>query len=89
MFTVSYLRGDVSVDAQFVKILKTVAELPDDFEIRLEQELKSDLEIDSLGLIDVVLNLEADFSADMDEVALAKVVTVGDLWAEVVRATAS
>ena len=77
------------MDAQFVKILKTVAELPDDFEIRLEQELKSDLEIDSLGLIDVVLNLEADFSADMDEVALAKVVTVGDLWAEVVRATAS
>jgi acyl carrier protein len=77
------------MDTRFTDILKSVAELEESFTITGEQDLQADLEIDSLRLIDVVLNVEREFKVELSEEALAQAVTVGQLWAEVGRASAA
>lgn len=68
------------MESRFRQILQSVAELPDSFDILNTHELRSDLDIDSLRLIDVVLNVEQEFEVELGEEELAKVNTVGDLW---------
>ncbi|MET9301293.1 phosphopantetheine-binding protein [Micromonospora aurantiaca] len=76
------------MDTRFEQILKSVAELPDEFEILAEQDLREDLDIDSLRLIDVVLGIEEEFNVELGEDALAKAKTAGQLWAEIAAVAA-
>lgn len=68
-----------SPDERINKIIKEVAELSDSFEILAAQNLKSDLEIDSLTMIDLVTRLEIKLAIRIDEMAIRGFITVGDL----------
>ncbi|MFF9865968.1 MULTISPECIES: acyl carrier protein [unclassified Streptomyces] len=67
------------VEEQISAVLKQVAELPDSFTIAPEQELKSDLNIDSLKLIDVIVQVEAALDVEIGDEFSRDLVTVADL----------
>ncbi|MFJ8585141.1 acyl carrier protein [Streptomyces sp. NPDC093595] len=67
------------VEEQISAVLKEVAELPDDFTISPDQELKSDLNIDSLKLIDVIVQVEAALDVEIGDEFSRDLVTVADL----------
>jgi len=60
-------------------ILKKVAELPADYQVSREQELRGDLGIDSIKMIDVVLNVEAMLDVELGDDFSDQLVTVNDL----------
>lgn len=60
-------------------ILKEVAELPESFEITSEQNLKSDLGIDSLIMIDLVTHMETKLGISLSEKSVGNLTTVADL----------
>ncbi|WP_047395795.1 acyl carrier protein [Chitinibacter sp. ZOR0017] len=74
------------MDAAFEKILKKIAELDENFEIKSNQLLIEDLDIDSLRLIDLVLQIEGEYEIELNEDALANARTVEALWVEITRA---
>ncbi|MDF3299075.1 acyl carrier protein [Streptomyces tropicalis] len=76
------MSGNV-VDGRISEVLKQIAELPDSFEITADQELKSDLSIDSLKLIDVVVQVEAVMDVELGDEFTRDLVTVGDLQRQV------
>ncbi|MFI6107799.1 acyl carrier protein [Streptomyces sp. NPDC051310] len=67
------------VEEQISAVLKEVAELPDSFTISPDQELKSDLNIDSLKLIDVIVQVEAALDVEIGDEFSRDLVTVADL----------
>lgn len=71
------------MDQRFMTILKNVGEFADDVEISSDSLLQQDIGIDSLKLIDIVLQLESQFGVSLSEDALAQARTVGDLWSAV------
>jgi acyl carrier protein len=73
------------MDQRFINIIKNIGELAEDFQIAADLRLKEDIGIDSLKLIDIVLQLEGEFGVDLSEDALAQAKTVGDLWSEVAQ----
>ena len=75
----------MTLDPRFLQILREVAELDRTFQIEPEQDLKHDLGIDSLKLIDIVLAVERSFGAELSEDALSQLQTVGSLWEEVAK----
>lgn len=79
----------MTMDVRFEKIVKSVAELEEDFALLPDQKLKADLDVDSLKLIDIVLLIEEEFGVELSEDGLADVETVGHLWSAVDRATAA
>jgi len=60
-------------------ILMKVAELPSDFQISQDQELRGDLGIDSIKMIDVVLNVEVMLDVELGDDFSNELVTVKDL----------
>lgn len=72
----------MSIDIRFSEILRTAAELDSNYPINASQELQA-LGIDSLKLIDVVMSVEREFGTELDEDALVRARTVGDLWREI------
>nr|BFE64727.1 hypothetical protein GCM10020063_092530 [Dactylosporangium thailandense] len=76
------------LDVRFEAILRSVAELPDDLPITGEQNLRSELGIDSLVLLDLIVNLEAEYGVELRDELSADVGTVEELWLEVSRAVA-
>jgi acyl carrier protein len=68
-----------SVDEKICTVLRQVAELPADAEITGEQELNADLAIDSLKLIDVVVQLEAELDIELGDEFSRDLITVADL----------
>jgi acyl carrier protein len=77
------------VDAQFSDLIKSAAELPDSFTVLPEHDLKADLDIDSLRLIDVLLAVEDEFGVELEEDALARIETAGDLYIEIEKVAAA
>ncbi|MFJ4246911.1 acyl carrier protein [Pseudomonas helmanticensis] len=75
------------VDSRLAEILRTVAELDANHPLELTQELQA-LGIDSLKLIDVVMSVEREFGTELDEDALVRARTVGELWQEIEGASA-
>lgn len=73
-------------DPRFEAILRSVAELPEDLVITGRQNLRSELGVDSLKLMDLIVNLEGEFSVELDDEVSAGVGTVEELWSEVSRA---
>ncbi|MFD8418893.1 acyl carrier protein [Streptomyces sp. NPDC059466] len=67
------------IDGRISEILKQIAELPDSFEISADQDLRVDLDIDSLKLIDVVVQVEAALDIELGDEFSRDLVTVGDL----------
>jgi len=51
----------------------------DEDEVKLESNLKEDLEADSLDLAEVVINLEEEFDIEIPEEYYPKFVTVKDI----------
>jgi acyl carrier protein len=72
-------------DARFEAILRSVAELPEDLVITGEQNLRSELGVDSLKLMDLIVNLEGEYSIELSDDVSADVGTVEELWLEVSR----
>ncbi|WP_236273267.1 acyl carrier protein [Pseudomonas congelans] len=70
------------VDSRLAEILRTVAELDANHPLDPAQELQA-LGIDSLKLIDVVMSVEREFGTELDEDALVRARTVGELWREI------
>lgn len=68
-----------STDPKIAAILKRVAELPDTFEVTDALEFQTDLGIDSLKLIDVVMHIEADLGVQLDDEVIRSITTVGRL----------
>ncbi|TQF02420.1 acyl carrier protein [Kitasatospora acidiphila] len=68
-----------SVDEKICAVLRQVAELSGDAEITGEQELNADLAIDSLKLIDVVVQLEAELDIELGDEFSRDLITVADL----------
>ncbi|WP_189958163.1 acyl carrier protein [Streptomyces alanosinicus] len=67
------------IDGRISEVLKQIAELPESFEITADQDLKTDLNIDSLKLIDVVVQVEAVLDVELGDEFSRDLVTVGDL----------
>lgn len=72
-------------DARFEAILRSVAELPEDRVITGEQNLRSELGVDSLKLMDLIVNLESEYGIELSDDVSADVGTVEELWLEVSR----
>jgi acyl carrier protein len=68
------------MDQRFIDILKNIGELSDNVVVSADSRLQEDIGIDSLKLIDIVLQLEGEFGVSLSEDALAQAKTVGDLW---------
>ena len=49
----------------------------DESKISMESKLEEDLEIDSLGIVEVVMAFEDEFDIEIDDEELADVATVG------------
>ena len=71
--------SDSVIDGRISGVLKQIAELPDSFEISADQDLRADLDIDSLKLIDVVVQVEAALDIELGDEFSRDLVTVGDL----------
>jgi acyl carrier protein len=67
------------LDEQIDAILKKVTELPEAFKIAGDQNLKSDLGIDSLTLIDLVTHTEAKLGIKISDKSVVNFATVADL----------
>ncbi|MCX5141181.1 MULTISPECIES: acyl carrier protein [unclassified Streptomyces] len=67
------------VDDRIAEVLRRVAELPDSFEIKGSQELKADLAIDSLKMIDVIIQVEGELGIEMGDDFSRELLTVTDL----------
>ena len=50
----------------------------DESKVTMEAKLEEDLEIDSLGLVEVVMAFEDEFDIEIDDEELADVSTVGE-----------
>jgi len=50
----------------------------DESKITMESKLEEDLEIDSLGIVEVVMAFEDEFDIEIDDEELADVKTVGE-----------
>ncbi|MEV6960710.1 acyl carrier protein [Streptomyces sp. NPDC051207] len=70
--------SDTFIDDRISEVLKRIAELPEAFEITADQDLKT-LNIDSLKLIDVVVQVEAALDIELGDEFSRDIVTVGDL----------
>lgn len=68
-----------TLDEKIDAILKQIAELPESFEIAGEQNLKSDLGIDSLTLIDLITHVEAKFGIKISDKSIGNFATVADV----------
>ncbi|MEU0131820.1 MULTISPECIES: acyl carrier protein [unclassified Streptomyces] len=71
--------SDSVIDGRISEVLKQIAELPDSFEVSADQNLRADLDIDSLKLIDVVVQVEAALDIELGDEFSRDLVTVGDL----------
>jgi acyl carrier protein len=63
---------------QLLEILAGVVQRPVD-SLKLEHELKGDLELDSAQTLELLSEIEDAFDTEISEVAAANVKTVGDL----------
>ncbi|MEV8637976.1 acyl carrier protein [Streptosporangium sp. NPDC051023] len=68
-----------SVHPKIAAILRRIGELPASREITDDQSLQDDLGIDSLKLIDVVVNVEEELGVALDDDVVPRLVTVGDI----------
>ncbi|ATL29578.1 acyl carrier protein [Streptomyces formicae] len=75
--------SSIVIDERISEVLKEIAELPESFEIAAEQDLKADLNIDSLKLIDIVVQVEAVLDIELGDEFSRDLVTVGDLQRQV------
>ena len=50
----------------------------DESKVTMEAKLEEDLEIDSLGIVEVVMAFEDEFDIEIDDEELAEVSTVGE-----------
>ena len=50
----------------------------DESKVTMEAKLEEDLEIDSLGIVEVVMSFEDEFDIEIDDEELADVSTVGE-----------
>ncbi|MET8583559.1 acyl carrier protein [Streptomyces collinus] len=67
------------VDERIAAVLRQVAELPESFPIEGSQELKADLGIDSLKMIDVIIQVEGELGIEMGDDFSRELLTVADL----------
>lgn len=72
-------------DARFRAILRSVAEITEDLVITSEQNLRNELGVDSLKLMDLIVNLESEYSIELSDDVSANVATVEELWLAVSR----
>ncbi|MFF8925591.1 acyl carrier protein [Streptomyces koyangensis] len=67
------------LDEKIVKILKGIAELPEEFEIADEQNLRLELGIDSLGMIDLVMHMEEELDIKISVESVSNFATVAEI----------
>ncbi|MFF5204961.1 acyl carrier protein [Streptosporangium sp. NPDC000396] len=67
------------VHADIAAILRRIGKLPEFHEITGDHNLRYDLGIDSIKLIDVVVNIEEELGVVIDDEIVHGLVTVGDI----------
>jgi len=75
------------LDARFEEILRSVGELPSALALAGDQDLRGDLGMDSLKLMDLIVHLEAEYDVEFGDDAMNGITTVEQLWLEVDRAS--
>ncbi|MEW9555160.1 acyl carrier protein [Nonomuraea sp. NPDC050783] len=66
------------MNKKFEEIVRSVGELPESVVIDETQTFEADLNIDSLKLLDVIVNAEAEFGVEIEDIH--RFTTVGELW---------
>ena len=75
--------------AVMIEVIREIAELDNDVPISDEQDLNKDLGIDSLTAVDLAIALERELNIFMPEDELAKITTVGELYALATKSMAA
>ncbi|MCT9935337.1 phosphopantetheine-binding protein [Planotetraspora sp. A-T 1434] len=70
---------NTAVHPKIAAILRRIGQLPESTEITPGQKLQDDLGIDSLKLIDVVVNVEEELGVVLDDEDIHGFGTVGDI----------
>ncbi len=74
------------MNAKFQGIVRSVGEVPDSVVLEGTQSFATDLGVDSLKLLDILVNVEAEFGIEIE--GLERFTTVGELWQHVELLTA-
>jgi acyl carrier protein len=74
------------VNAKFEEIVREIGEVEDSVVIDETRQFEADLNVDSLKLLDIIVNVEAEFGVDIE--MIHRFATVGDLWQHVESLTA-
>lgn len=69
------------MNAEFEKIVRSIGEVEDSVVIDETRSFEADLGVDSLKLLDIIGNVEAEFGVEIE--MIHRFPTVGDLWQHV------
>ncbi|MGM1059036.1 acyl carrier protein [Saccharothrix sp. Mg75] len=67
-----------TVPSEFIKLLSEIAEIPEE-EINVESALKTDLEVDSLGVVELLTAAETQWGIKIPDEEAVELTTVGGI----------
>lgn len=74
------------MNSKFEEIVRSIGEVEDSVVIDETKNFEADLTVDSLKLLDIIVNVEAEFGVEIE--MIHRFPTVGDLWQHVELLTA-
>ena len=69
------------MNEKFEETLRSIGEIPDSVVLDETQRFEADLNVDSLKMLDIIVNVEAEFGVEIADIHRFE--TVGDLWQHV------
>ncbi|MEV8371272.1 acyl carrier protein [Kribbella sp. NPDC056861] len=69
------------MNAKFEEIIREIGEVEESVVVDETQRFEADLNVDSLKLLDIIVNVEAEFEVEIE--MIHRFATVGDLWKHV------
>lgn len=69
------------MNQKFEGIVRSVGEVPESVVLAEAQSFEADLDIDSLALLDIIVNIEAEFGIEIEDIH--RFATLGELWQQV------
>lgn len=71
-------RRQITLD-ELIKVIRKKAEIVIDFEVKSETILYDELGLDSLDVVELVMEVECEFFIQVDDRNIERVLTVGEL----------
>lgn len=69
------------MNQKFEGIIRSVGEIPESTVLDETQRFEADLGVESLALMDIIVNIEAEFGIEIE--AVHRFATLGELWQQV------